>query len=61
MLSIAGKTAGLSGLTFFVDTQGWPGGVLGHKKSNFYLFKFYFLYFFSIFFFFTSGNAGHFS
>ena len=27
MLPIAGQTAGPIGLTFFVDTQGWPGGV----------------------------------
>ena len=27
MLRIAGHTAGPVGLTFFVDTHGWPGGV----------------------------------
>ena len=27
MLPIAGQTAGPNGLTFFVDNQGWPGGV----------------------------------
>ena len=31
MLSIAGKTAGSIGLKFFVDTQGWPGGVIGYN------------------------------
>jgi len=25
MLRIAGQTAGPNGLTFFVDTNGWPG------------------------------------
>ena len=35
MLRIAGKTAVAIGLTFFVDTHEWPGGV---KKSKF-LFK----------------------
>ena len=29
MLCIAGQTAGPIGLKFFVDTQGWPGGVIG--------------------------------
>ena len=29
MLPIAGQTAGLN---FFVDTQGWPGSVIGYKK-----------------------------
>ena len=29
MLRIAGQTAGPIGLTFFVDTHGWPGGVIG--------------------------------
>ena len=32
MLRIAGKTAVAIGLTFFVDTHEWPGGV---KKSKF--------------------------
>ena len=36
MLPIAGQTAGPIGLTFFVDTQGWPGGIKG------YFFKFFF-------------------
>jgi len=27
-LSIAGQTAGLIGLKFFVETQGWPGDVI---------------------------------
>ena len=29
MLRIAGQTAGPNGVTFFVDTHGWPGGVIG--------------------------------
>ena len=29
MLPIAGQTACLIGLKFFVDTHGWPGGVIG--------------------------------
>ena len=29
MFPIAGQTAGPIELTFFVDTQGWPGGVSG--------------------------------
>ena len=29
ILSIAGQTAGPIGLKVFVDTHGWPGGVLG--------------------------------
>ena len=27
-------TAGPNGLKFFVDTHGWPGGVLGLKNSK---------------------------
>ena len=29
MFPIAGQTAGPIGLKFFVDTHGWPGGVIG--------------------------------
>ena len=29
MLPIAGQTARPNGLKFFVDTNGWPGGVKG--------------------------------
>ena len=29
MLRKAGKTGGPIGLNFFVDTNGWPGGVTG--------------------------------
>ena len=29
MLPIAGQTAGPIGLKIFVDTHGWPGGVIG--------------------------------
>ena len=39
MLPIAGQTAWPIGLTFFVDTHGWPGGVKGKifkKKIFFY-------------------------
>ena len=32
MSPIAGQTAGSIGLKFFVDTHGWPCGVLGLKK-----------------------------
>ena len=32
MLRIAGQTTEPNGLKFFVDTQGFPGGVLGYKK-----------------------------
>ena len=36
MLPIAGQTAGTIGLNFFVDTQGWPGSVIGYKKFKFF-------------------------
>ena len=36
MFPIAGQTAGLIGLNFFVDTQGWPGGVLDKKNRIFF-------------------------
>jgi len=29
MLPIAGQTAEPNGLTVFVETHGWPGGVMG--------------------------------
>ena len=32
MLRIAGQTAGLIGRTFFEDTHGSPGGVIGLSK-----------------------------
>ena len=32
MFPIAGQTAGSIGLKLFVDTHGWPVGVLGYKK-----------------------------
>ena len=48
MLPIADQTAGPIGLAFFVDTQGWPGGVIGLKNSKFFpkcfFFKFYFTF-----------------
>ena len=51
MLRIAGQTAGPK---FFVDTHGWPGGVMESKKK--------FDHFFSQFFlFFPTGNTGPFS
>ena len=53
MLPIAGQTAGTIGLNFFVDTQGWPGSVIGYKKFYFF-FKFIYLNFF------FTGNAGPF-
>ena len=42
MFPIAGQTAGPIGLTFFVDTHGWPGGVKGNKKKSKIFFKFFF-------------------
>ena len=39
MLFIAGQTAGPIGLNFFVDTQGWPGSVIGYKKFEFFFSK----------------------
>ena len=46
MLRIAGQTAGQIGLNFFVDTQGWPGSIIGYKKSKIVI-KIFFLHFFS--------------
>ena len=40
MLPIAGRTAGPNGLKFFVDTQGFPWGVLGLENSIFFKKKF---------------------
>ena len=40
MFPIAGQTAGPIGLKFFVDTHGWPGGVSGRQKFEFFFFKF---------------------
>ena len=31
MFPIADQTAGPIGLNFFVDTHGWPEGVIGYK------------------------------
>ena len=39
MLPIAGQTAGPNGLTFFVDTQGFPRGVSGFKKISTFFFQ----------------------
>ena len=36
MLPIASQTAGPNGLTLFVDTHGWPVGVIGLKHLNFF-------------------------
>ena len=36
MLPIAGQTAGPIGLIFFVDTQEWPGSVIGYINRNFF-------------------------
>ena len=36
MLPIAGLTPGPIGQTFLVDTQGWPGGVLGLTNRKFF-------------------------
>ena len=45
MLPIADQTAGPIGLKFFVDTQGWPGGVIV-KNRNYFFFKLFFKFFF---------------
>ena len=50
MSPIADQTAGPIGLTFFVDTHGWPGGVLGKKKSIKKKIQHFFFFFFT-------GNA----
>ena len=47
MLPVASQTAGPIGLTFFVDSHGWPGGAIGLKIRNFI---YYFCSFFQIFF-----------
>ena len=57
MLPIAGQTVRPNGLTFFVDTHGWPGGVLCFKNIRKFVVKIFF--FFEIFF--STGNAGPFS
>ena len=43
MSPIAGQTAGPNGLTFFVDTQEWPRGVLGFKNRTFFVYKIFFV------------------
>ena len=48
MSPVAGQTAGPNELNFFVDTHGWPGGVLALKK---------FEYFSSFFNFFPTGPS----
>ena len=40
MLPIASQTAGPNGLKFFVDTHGWPEGVIG-QKIKFFFSKFF--------------------
>ena len=48
MLPKAGQMAGLIRLKFFVDTQGWPGGVIGNNiESNFLFLKNFIFYFFT--------------
>ena len=63
MFPIAGQTAGPTGLKFFVDTHGWPGGCYRLKKIEnkfFFVRNFFFQnFFFNIFF--STGNAGPFS
>ena len=44
-MPVAGQTAGPIGLKLFVDTHGWPGGVVGSKNEIFFPFFF-------------TGNAG---
>ena len=44
MLRIACQTAGPIWLIFFVDTHGYPGGVIEYKKSKLYFFKIFFIY-----------------
>ena len=34
-MRIAGQMAGPIGMKFYVDTHGWPGGVIGEKKNFF--------------------------
>ena len=60
MLPVAGQTAGSNGLIFFVDTHGWPGGVITEenilfvcymlKKLENFCFQTFFFKIFSIFF-----------
>ena len=45
MLPIAGKTVGPNGLKFFVDTYGWPGGVIGKNNSTIFLQNSFILFF----------------
>ena len=47
MLRIAGQRAGPIGLKFFVDTHGWPGGVILFFRQLFI--SFIFKYFFQMF------------
>jgi len=55
MLSIAGQTAGPSGLKFFVDTHGLSGGVMGYKKIVIFFSQFFLSFYLN---FFSTGNAG---
>ena len=36
MLCTAGQTAGPIKLKICLDTHGWPGGVIGYKKLDFF-------------------------
>ena len=42
MLRKAGQTAGPIRLNFFVDTHGWPGGVIDYKKILHFFQHFFF-------------------
>ena len=44
MFPIASQTAGPIGLKFIVDTQGWPEGDIGKKKSKIFFFKIFFFH-----------------
>ena len=55
MLQIAGQTAGLNGLKFFVDTHGWPR-VHWAKKNDFFSQFFFSKFFFSLA---TSGSSAN--
>ena len=64
MLRIAGQTAELIGLKFFVYTHGWSEGVTGlkiltfKKKNSFAFFLAFFQFFSNVF---STDNAGPFS
>ena len=45
MFPIARQTAGPIGLTFFVDTHGWPGSAVSFKNQIFFFQNFVFNFF----------------